>query len=271
VVAASAGAPAPASRPADADAARARGDIDYLFKAEFGLEYDVEWTEEGGDRYGDCTAWSVDRGESNIVAGSAAYKKGQPDRLAGGLTIFKDYSEKAATWAKGSAVGGARATVSRTLTQEAGTTACGDQGPTTVPPESNDCGTRHYKTLSAAMGPEMRRGFRYLDWATTTFKPKSDTQRAGFVFSISVPPTTGELFRNCLTTGAAPELPYKIPVAIRRVDQKALRHLRPGGKYVVKHGWQGQCTEDLGEQSACHFRLSTNLEIQRWKPGTPFP
>lgn len=242
----------------------------YMFKVKFGLLYEVEWVEEQGDRYGDCQSWHIDRGKTEVNAGSAAFKRGGPDRLAGRLQIFDDYSTSPTTggWALGSAVGGAHATVDRTLVQAGGTTACGDKGPMTEPRKPNDCGERAYSTPQATMRAEMRRGFRYLDWATMPVLPASHD--ANFAaFSITVPGRA--LYLSCVTTTHAPELPTNIPFRIRGRDVTQLRNLQPGGKYIVKEGRQGPCRQNLGQQSVCRFHISLNLEFQRWKPGMPFP
>ena len=243
----------------------------YMFKVEFGLLYEIEWVEEQGDRYGDCQSWHIDRGKTEVNAGSAAFRKGGPDRLAGRLQIFDDYSTSQTTggWALGSAVGGARGTVERTLVQAGGTTACGDKGPTTEPRNPNDCGERPFSTPQATLRAEMRKGFRYLDWRRCLFcrhrkMPTSPCSRSPSRDARSTRPASRHPMRPTFRSTSR--------FGSRRTDVTQLRELQPGGKYIVnKDGREGSCKEHLGRQSVCRFHIRLNLEIQRWKPGMRFP
>ena len=60
--------------------------VTYLFHAEFGIRYEVDWTEETSDQVTDCATWKVDRGTLEVVVGST-----KPMR--GSLNLFGRYSK----------------------------------------------------------------------------------------------------------------------------------------------------------------------------------
>ena len=246
----------------------ARGrSISYLAKLDFGLEYKVEWTEEGGDRYGDCTAWSLDRGTNAIVAGNT---KPLPVRL----TIYPEggWRRSAASggWADGVAVGPARASVERTFVHAGGTTACGESPATTDVPPRTDCGPRRYSTRAAVVRAELRVLSTHLSTMTTTVALGTTGRRQpGAVFALSVvarPP-----YRKCRTTEAAPELPVNLGLFLHDRDSEALRSLKPGERHEVDRQIRGLCRGDLPEDVACSYILDAYVNVQRWKPGTPYP
>jgi hypothetical protein len=258
VLAGAGAAPAVAPTPTSTDrssvsAARAR-DVSYNFTAEFGIGYEVEWTEESGSPF-ECGEWRLDRGTHEVNVGSV----GKP-RL-GRITIFGRRSASPITggWADGSAVAAATATVHRTWVQTGGwTPGCGTAKPEPFRPLPDDCGVRKYNTQAAIIRAELRRGKITLDLVVET--PASNG--VGYpAFSITA---IGRAhYRKCRTSGYAPELPVNFGLILRPPDLPALRKLKPGQRYRVERSWSGNCQAKLRQNAACRFTLDMHVDIRR--------
>jgi hypothetical protein len=250
-------------------------DASYLLHAEFGVDYEVEWTQESGDQVTDCNTWSIDRGTNEVVVGSTEMP-GRLEPMPGRIVVFRRYSRspRYGGWADGVAVGAAKGTVHRTLVQRAGANQCGDTPPRSLPVPTNDCrGGRgvEYTTRSATIRAEMRRGFFALDEATRTESPSTHGERNPLVRALAVTAVGRLPYQKCETSKYAPELPANIGVVVRPVDFTALRSLKPGERHRIVRQWSGHCRDDLPDNAACRFTLDVHVDIRRWKPGTPYP
>jgi hypothetical protein len=265
------------SAPAASDTSTARRpNVNYLFKAEFGLEYEVDWTERSGDQVTDCNSWSIDRGTLTIEAGSTP-RRGHLEPMPGRLTVFGRYSRspRYGGRADGVAVGAAGGTVHRTLVQRAGTNQCGDTPPKTLPVPANDCrGGRGvaFTTPNATIRAEMRDTTLALKEATTNVSPSSlsDSRPLTRVLSVTV---AGRVpYQKCKTSAYAPEFPTGVGVVVRPENVAALRSLRPGERHRIERQWAGHCADDLADEIACRFEVTVHVDIRRWKPGQdPYP
>jgi len=244
--------------------------VQYLFKAVLLFTYDVEWVQASGDRYGDCTAWGLDRGSTETVGTSSAFTTGGPTTLAGRIVIYpriaKDRTQRF-NWADGTAVGPARISVRRRLDQTGGTTACGDQAAKSDPVPSNDCGLRTYKTRSAVLMPQVV-GSNYLDELQRSVGPNA--AQGLRVLSVSAAPPT-ILYRQCKTTGDASEIPALLPIVVRASDVTALQRLKPSKRLTIRSNRSGECTRELPQEATCRYTVDARLVIQRWAPGIKFP
>jgi len=256
--------------PTPAAAAVHAAKVQYLYKAVLLFEYDVEWVDASGDRYGDCTAWGVDRGSTETIGTSTAFTRGGQSTLSGRLVIFpriaKDLTRRF-NWADGTGVGPLRVTTHRKLVQIGGVTACGDQAAKSDPPKPNDCGPRTYKTRAATLMPKVV-GSYYLEELQRSVGPNA--AQGIRVMSVSAAPQT-ILYGKCKTTGSASEIPAFLPIVIRAADVTALRLLKPGRRLTIRSNRTGPCTRDLPKESTCRYTVNARLVIQRWAPGIPFP
>jgi hypothetical protein len=256
----------------------ARSDAAYPFHVKFDLLYQIEWREPQGleGRDGDpCAPWRIDRGVTTVVARDAPWKRRGQRRarrhgMPGHLTVSAN--SRASTWASGSAVGWARATVQRRWVQSGGPGE-GDVGnfcPGTEPwkPTPADCGERRFTTRTAAVLAQQRRRLRTLDEVMTlSGVPRaSDTP----VFSFSLVPTSA-LYRSCMASHYAPEHPTNLGVRITIVGIDDLLRLLPGKSVTGEWRNTGPCDDDLSGDLACTYKLDVDWDLTRWKPGTPFP
>ena len=254
-------APAVAPTPTSTDrssvsAARAR-DVSYNFTAEFGIGYEVEWTEESGSPF-ECGEWRLDRGTHEVNVGSV----GKPRGL-GRITIFGRRSASPITggWADGSYVAAATATVHRTWVQTGGwTPGCATAKPEPFRPLPDDCGVRKYNTQAAIIRAELRHGKATLDLVKTIVDPGSNevSYRA-----LSITAVGRVHYGKCRTSGYAPELPVNFGMLLRPPDLPALRKLKPGQRYRVERSWSGNCQAKLPQNAACRFTLDMHVDIRR--------
>jgi hypothetical protein len=249
-----------------------RGTVSYLLHAEFGLKYEVEWTEESGMQFADCLPWRIDRGTNEVLVGSAGW-------LPGRIEIYPKIRKgpKTGGWATSAIVGRATASIHRTWSQRGSNNwkpACGGPDPGPFRPAPNDCGggnERRYETPNAAVLAQMRQANNvYLKPLTTTQTP--GTKQAQMpAFAISA--VGRSPYQRCMTSGYAPEMPANIGFLLlpKKKWVEALRKLRPGEKIRLQHQYGGECTTDLPDNAACRFSLDVHIDIRRWKPGTRYP
>ena len=84
--------------------------------------------------------------------------------------------------------------------------------------------------------------------------------------AVAAPP-----YRRCKTTLAAPELAANLGLLLHGGDIDALRALKAGERHHVERELRGLCRGDLPETVGCRYVLDAWVNVQRWKPGTPYP
>jgi len=266
-----AGAPAASSAPTAAGA----GTVVYAFKARvLKLRYDLEWVVEGGDRYGDCTHWSDDRGVTELKARTLPVRLGGPEGLSGTISIYRsarrdEYSGGVWQWAHGNALGNMLVAHQRRFTHQGGITACGDTPAESDPPRTDDCGRTSYEVPNATMTPNLVMASTYLDDlrtpVTSAVFPRG---KAVTAFAISAArQSRSPLWVKCPTTGAAPAFVDTLPVVVRNTDLKGLRALEAGERLVIPSSKTGKCRGDLPDTEVCRYTVSAKLEIRRMPKG----
>jgi hypothetical protein len=73
-----------------------------------------------------------------------------------------------------------------------------------------------------------------------------------------------KLFRTCLTTAHAPEVPLNFPVTLKRSNLQALLRLREDETHTISRDFAGHCKAGLGATSSCHYDLHMTVKIRRW-------
>jgi hypothetical protein len=243
-----------------------RGSISYLIRAEFGVDYEVDWTEEEGSEFNNCSVWRRDRGTYSIQAGSAETLRPPKsnDPLPGMLVVYPSVGRSG--WADLTALGGAKAYVDRGWVQHGGVnwTGCSGARPTfRVLPD--DCGERQYLSQNAILRAEMRSGYGSLKRLRTHVGPASGDANVSVV-SITVPGLAN--YQACRMSGKAPEFPASFGLRVKAADIRALKRLRPGQEHRIQWQWSGPCVpqEELSATSACHASLDMHVDIRRWRP-----
>jgi hypothetical protein len=264
------------SAPAGANpaAVRTTPDVFYLYHANFNLRYEIEWEIRQGTDTGDCTPWRIDRGVNTVVVQDAPWKRRgerRPRRhgIPGSITMFGRFRPGTSLgiggWAGGSAVGRASGSVSRTWVQRGGPGGGCEQP---FKPTPTDCGNRTFATRTATILYQTRKTLKTLDEATM---PSSPRENQVWVFSLSAAPA-GLLYRSCMMTDLAPQFPANVAIRLAELTKIDLRRLQPGQS--VSEDWRqaGQpCADDLPADTKCTFRVDGDIDITRWKPGTPYP
>jgi hypothetical protein len=244
----------------------------YLFKAEFGVGYEIDWTESSGNQADDCNDWRLSHGTIDVSVGSYDPKRKTSLALPGRAAIFRSNNVNTG-WARLVAVGPAKGTVQRTLIETGGTTQCGNTPPQPFVAPANDCAggrARPYSIPNASLRAAGGRGSFTLNEVTEINTPASSVRI--WTIAISAAPLRS-LYRNCRTSAYAPPYPASVGLPMFQGTIAALRKLKPGQKRRIERTWTGDCQppDEISTDAACRFKLDLHVDIRRWRPGERFP
>jgi hypothetical protein len=254
----------------------------YPLHVTFNLLYEVDWSRSSGLEgvaQDDCASWSKDRGTTVVVAHDAPWKRPgekKPKRhgMPGSLTFYANGQRAPwATWAGGSVVGRATATVHRRWLQKGGPTEADVAGPCkdryiTTPwrPVPTDCGGRTVTTKTATFIPQQRTRLVTLHDLVTGIPRTSGRD----VFSVTVSPLR-EPYRSCKVPDGASAFPVNLGVRVEEANLVGLRNLTPGKTVTGDFKTAGDCDRDLPADVTCTFKVDIDWTIRRWAPGEKFP
>lgn len=226
---------------------------DYLIKAEFGMGYELVWSERSGSQSTPCSEWHFNSGTTELDVGSRGTL---PGRLK--VAQYPNYASLLLY-----AVGRDRGTFMRTLTQTGGTTACGTDPPVTFVPPANDCPQApwNYQRRNAALKDATARGFRRLDQLTDI----ANSQPGFIAIAIADGPTGNVMYRTCVSSGYAPDFPQYVKLPVGESDIVALRKLKPGHRHRIQKIWGGPCkaADEIPPEAQCQFHLDLHVDIRR--------
>jgi hypothetical protein len=232
----------------------------YLFKASFGVGYEVTWHTETGSPT--ACGWHRVDGTNEVNAASVDAPK-TVYTVPGRFVIFDSATGGKIT---GAAVGRAKVEMTRTRV-ERGTPSC-DNPPIPFTPPANDCGTKRYQTKQATLLGSSRKSRETLADIAAENPTRSPTSFVAISISIPPPP---QLYRKCESSSYETGYAGSIGLPVKTRDMAALVKLAPGAVRRIRWEWSGDCARNIPADSSCKAVLDLHVDIRRWKPGEPYP